>query len=276
IVDFDEAICLDPKYTWAYNNRALAYRRKGDLNRAIADASEAIRLDPKYAWAYNNRALAYRRKGDLNRAIADATEATAPDPNYTWPTAHRAARTTGRASTTGPRQTAKPQTASKRSKPGSPATGRARPRRRRFSPAGPQAPAAIRPRPRCGPRIGKAANAPNESAVRAAGFCKFGSVGPAQGLARPARGAASGTQPSGFAKGGGGGEPARCAPALGVPCPASLGERPGRDGPGQGEDRPRKAPGRAATGRSGRTRAPSLAKVLAPGASHARFHGVKR
>jgi tetratricopeptide (TPR) repeat protein len=33
---------------------------------AVADYTEAIRLDPKYAFAYNNRGLAYRAKGDLD------------------------------------------------------------------------------------------------------------------------------------------------------------------------------------------------------------------
>src|SRR5262245_9696289 len=54
-----------------YTNRARAYNRKGDYDRAIADWTEAIRLDPKYAIAYNGRAVAYNRKGDYNRAIAD-------------------------------------------------------------------------------------------------------------------------------------------------------------------------------------------------------------
>ncbi len=34
--------------------------------------TEAIRLNPKYANAYNNRGLAYWRKGENDRAIADS------------------------------------------------------------------------------------------------------------------------------------------------------------------------------------------------------------
>src|SRR6516165_12165496 len=49
--------------------RGLAYQRKGDLDRAIADYDEAIRLDPKHAEAYYGRVLTYRNKGDLERAI---------------------------------------------------------------------------------------------------------------------------------------------------------------------------------------------------------------
>src|SRR5262245_28267403 len=36
------------------NNRAIAYRRQNDLNRALADYNEAVRLDPQYYKAYFN------------------------------------------------------------------------------------------------------------------------------------------------------------------------------------------------------------------------------
>jgi lipoprotein NlpI len=80
IADANEAIRLDPKVAGAYVNRAGAYLQKGDNDRAIADASEAVRLDPKIAVAYNNRAAAYLKKGDNDRAIADYSEAIRLDP----------------------------------------------------------------------------------------------------------------------------------------------------------------------------------------------------
>jgi tetratricopeptide (TPR) repeat protein len=66
----------------AYNNRGVAYKAKGDLNRAIADYNQAIALDPKYAVAYYNRGVMYNDKGDLDRAIADYNRAIALDPKY--------------------------------------------------------------------------------------------------------------------------------------------------------------------------------------------------
>ena len=55
----------------AFNNRGLAYRIKGDLDRAIQDYGQAIKIHPKSAVAYNNRGVAYDRKGEYDRAIQD-------------------------------------------------------------------------------------------------------------------------------------------------------------------------------------------------------------
>ena len=42
---------------------ALAYRLKGDLERAIQDYGQAIRVHAKFASAYNNRGVAYDKQG---------------------------------------------------------------------------------------------------------------------------------------------------------------------------------------------------------------------
>ena len=93
IADYDEAIRLDPKDAVAYSNRGIAYKDKGDYDRAIADYNEAIGLDPKNAVAYNNRGVAYNAKGDPDRAIADYNEAIRLDPKYATPTPTAARRT---------------------------------------------------------------------------------------------------------------------------------------------------------------------------------------
>ena len=80
IADYSEAIRLDPRYADAYYNRAIAFKAKGDLDRAIADYNEAIRLNPRDALAYNNRGIAYQAKGDFAGAIIEYDEAIRLDP----------------------------------------------------------------------------------------------------------------------------------------------------------------------------------------------------
>ena len=45
LVDFDLAINLDPNSSDAYVNRAIVFRRMGDLKRAFADVNQARRID---------------------------------------------------------------------------------------------------------------------------------------------------------------------------------------------------------------------------------------
>jgi curved DNA-binding protein CbpA len=52
----------------------LAYR-SGDLSLALVDFDLAINLDPNFADAYIDRAIVFRRMGDLKRAFADVAQA---------------------------------------------------------------------------------------------------------------------------------------------------------------------------------------------------------
>jgi tetratricopeptide (TPR) repeat protein len=63
------------KLATAFDNRGVAYRLKGDYERALQDYDQATRLNPDNANAYNNRGIIYRIKGDYDRAIADYDEA---------------------------------------------------------------------------------------------------------------------------------------------------------------------------------------------------------
>jgi tetratricopeptide (TPR) repeat protein len=63
-------------------NRGIAWKAKGDLDRAIADYDQAIRLDPKHEHAYVNRGIAWKAKGDLERAIANYDQAIRLDPKH--------------------------------------------------------------------------------------------------------------------------------------------------------------------------------------------------
>jgi len=64
----------------AYYNRGVAYGRKGEYDRALADLNKAIEINPKYAGAYNNRGKAYGLKGEYDHAIADFSKAIEIDP----------------------------------------------------------------------------------------------------------------------------------------------------------------------------------------------------
>lgn len=54
-----------------YLNRGVGYRRRGDLDRAIADQSEAIRINPSLYAAYINRGDTYHQKKNYEQALAD-------------------------------------------------------------------------------------------------------------------------------------------------------------------------------------------------------------
>jgi tetratricopeptide (TPR) repeat protein len=65
----------------AYDNRSLAYRRKGLLDQAIADAGQAIALDPANVAARVDRGIAEYAKHAYDPAIADFTKAIALKPD---------------------------------------------------------------------------------------------------------------------------------------------------------------------------------------------------
>src|SRR5208282_1871397 len=59
----------------AYNNRGIAYNRKGKYDLAIADYTKVIGFEPNNAEAYINRAWAYHLKGDDTNGLTDANKA---------------------------------------------------------------------------------------------------------------------------------------------------------------------------------------------------------
>jgi len=75
IQDYDHALQLFPKDAETFTNRGNVYDEKGNIDRAIQDYDEALRLNPSYAFAFNNRGFAYSRKGDLDRALQDFDQA---------------------------------------------------------------------------------------------------------------------------------------------------------------------------------------------------------
>jgi len=82
ILDYDQAILLQPEYAEAYNNRGYAYYWKGEATQAIADYTRAIELRPDYAYAYNNRGAAYMASGHPEQAIPDFDQAIRLQPGF--------------------------------------------------------------------------------------------------------------------------------------------------------------------------------------------------
>jgi lipoprotein NlpI len=80
LIDYNEAIRLDPKDAESFTSRGNANQAKGDLDGALVDLNEAIRLDPKYAAAFQNRGDVQEAKGDFDAAIADYSEAIRINP----------------------------------------------------------------------------------------------------------------------------------------------------------------------------------------------------
>jgi tetratricopeptide (TPR) repeat protein len=63
------------------NRRGLAYYRKGEFERALADLDQAIRLSPNYRNAYNSRAWVLLKARRLEEARIDVNKAIAFVPN---------------------------------------------------------------------------------------------------------------------------------------------------------------------------------------------------
>ena len=69
--EFTKAIEIDPKYYFAYYNRALAYYRIGDLESSLADYNKAIELQPDNVYWTIERGFLHVKLGDREKAIID-------------------------------------------------------------------------------------------------------------------------------------------------------------------------------------------------------------
>ncbi|HEY1603340.1 MAG TPA: tetratricopeptide repeat protein [Pirellulales bacterium] len=84
IADYNEKLKLQPTSV-TYTNRGVAWEAKEDYGKAIADHDQAIRLDPDNKIAYFNRGNSHGAKKDYTKAIADFNQAIRLDPNYSSP-----------------------------------------------------------------------------------------------------------------------------------------------------------------------------------------------
>ena len=82
IESYNKAIEADPKYVYAYNDRASAKRELRDFNGAISDYEKAITLDDKDDFIYNNLGSAYRDNKNYLKAIEAYDKALQVNPKY--------------------------------------------------------------------------------------------------------------------------------------------------------------------------------------------------
>lgn len=77
IIDFSEAILVNPKNPFAFDNRGDAWRGKGNYDRALADYNEALQIEPTFTSSLLNRGITYELMGDKVKARADYEAALA-------------------------------------------------------------------------------------------------------------------------------------------------------------------------------------------------------
>ena len=76
VEDFSKALKVKSDYLKAMNNRASAYIKMEEYNKAIQDCNTIIKKDPKYGFAYYNRGIAKEMIRDEEGACNDWVRAT--------------------------------------------------------------------------------------------------------------------------------------------------------------------------------------------------------
>ena len=91
LIDYQQAIRLNPRNAGAYTNRGFALSQQGDQEAAIRDFDEALHFEPNLYQAFYNRGLAYRALGDLEKAESDLDRTIALNPDFALAHVNRAA-----------------------------------------------------------------------------------------------------------------------------------------------------------------------------------------
>lgn len=80
MLDFEDALRLDPRRWRAIHNRGVIAAQEGRFAEAFDDFNHTLELNPKFAKAYSNRAALFVQAGDLQSALDDYQQAIAFDP----------------------------------------------------------------------------------------------------------------------------------------------------------------------------------------------------
>lgn len=67
---------------WSTFNRAAAYERKGEFDKALTDYNKVLQLEPQYLLAHYGRGVSYLRKGELVAAKSAFDNALALNPEF--------------------------------------------------------------------------------------------------------------------------------------------------------------------------------------------------
>jgi len=85
----DQAISLAPHWARPYVNRAIVWKVKGDVKKALEDLTKAIDINPNYALAYDHRGWYRCQLQDVDGALEDGNRAVQLDPGMASAYAHR-------------------------------------------------------------------------------------------------------------------------------------------------------------------------------------------
>ena len=74
IIDYTNAVYIEPNYSWGYNKRAYAKTKIKLFSEAIKDYDKALKLNPSDFWIYTFRGMAKYAAGNKDGACADVSE----------------------------------------------------------------------------------------------------------------------------------------------------------------------------------------------------------